>query len=886
MPHDTKLQQLCWNEGHHFYATISQSPKRVTHYDEGAELPSDVNTYFAVADYVSEAGGRTQANVETISAFWADIDTQISHAKATYQDKEQALAALVEFSSKVSLPAPSAIVDSGGGLQVYWALNEMLTPAQWTPIAKRLLALFQLHGLDVDPARTADCASIMRLPGTYNQNTTPPSLCEIIHLGDTVDLASIEAVLPPLLPAFDDSNFGVPRQPEVPGDAEQIASKCAVLAEIRDSKGDVEEPLWYAGLQLLKHCSNFEHYAHDWSSGHPEYSAPETDLRLQRLDGYGPTLCERFKALRPDACAGCPFAGKISSPIQLGRALDETPVAPPEPDKAEAVTIPQALEPYYHVGHQGIWTKGDEDATAMICFVPVYIESVNDSSGNGALAILLWRTPQGSWRRGEFPLALLASLTEFREWFYSHAITNFQEKPMVRYLRDYATAKITESDPTPICTRFGWKSDTEFFLGSKMFTKDSIEEVKVATSIPNVMLRSLTPVADDATTWTEASKVLSNPRYWRHAVATLVSLASPILHWAEVQGAVLSLAGESGTGKTVSSRFALSVWGNPDGLQLSPQGTMNSKGEVFRICRHLPVLVDDLGVSHAGVASELVYMAANGRAKESLDRNRVLRGQDEWQLALILTTNSPLMDLSDRFLGDAERRRIIELDVNEALTREDAMKLVNASKTGGAVAKAYISELLRRGRTEVRAMFNHYVDELLASHNIPDVQRFGIWMFAAACVAGHIASEIGLIEFDWPKVMSSAAETLTTQSANQETPVQRIEGLLQRYMNENSGKFTAKYPNRWVIDDIKGEIAGCIIMGRWAVAIPASKLNDYVVSHRIPTSSLKIWAAAQNIERLKTLLATKGGREYCYLVPMNEEQIKTMQQQYRGVEGA
>ena len=109
-----------------------------------------------------------------------------------------------------------------------------------------------------------------------------------------------------------------------PSYADRIADECLVMGRIRETRGQVDQPTWFHGLQLLNKCEDGEEKAHDWSKGDPRYRRPEVDGILARTKGHGPTLCAKFAELQPALCGACPHSGKIRSPIHLG--VEPSPV--------------------------------------------------------------------------------------------------------------------------------------------------------------------------------------------------------------------------------------------------------------------------------------------------------------------------------------------------------------------------------------------------------------------------------------------------------------------------------------------------------------------------------------------------------------------------------
>lgn len=852
----------------HFVATRGSDGRMRTRAANGEiRIVNDVDMYFAPANFKTSSDGRKQSNVASVRAFWLDIDCK----NDGYSSKEEALEALLSFCTTVA-PKPSAIVDSGGGIHVYWILDHAIEPTEWQHAAKRLRQACVEHGLRADHSRTTDYSSLMRIPGSVNQSVR--AVATVIFESDSVTLDEFTARMPPIRVPSSDAEFTVPFNTP-PGDAHQIADRCAAMGQIRELRGNVQEPLWYAGLQVIAHCANAEHIAIEWSNGHPEFSIEETLEKLARASHVGPTTCERFEALGAP-CGACPFHGKITSPIRLGREATPIPstsgAAVPQPQ----MSIPQSLSHKYTIGKEGVWYKGggDEDEASLVVWVPLVVDGIGQQNDGGAIAQVRWVTPQGTYRSGDLPLTTLADNRELTRWMLDRAITFFNKEKLSMYLRDYTTAFLNKQDPSPIVGRFGWHEDmTRFFLGDRLIGVDKTVKVRVAQHVPTKMINELSPVGD-AAKWASATAGLD--QYPSHAFALLASLASPVLHLCSVQGAVLSLAGESGFGKTVATKFATSVWGMPDALQVAPQATQNAKGEMFRLARHLPVLIDDVTQAQFQQMSELIYMAANGRAKERVNREGRIRGSDDWQLVALVTTNSPLHEMSHKLLGEAERKRVLELTIQDPMPREQLMAMITATQNHpGSVAEPYLRALESFGVDNVRTMFKSVVDRI-HSGGVPDTQRFGVWLAAAATVAGVIAQEAGIILFDPIKVVKHITSGMVTASDEELSPTEKTERLIAEYINKHIRNFTIKARNTWIDTDVYGPVAGTIKVDACVVAIPTSRLLDWFQQHRMPTVHLKRWMKSNGVNRYLELMARTGAREYCYQIPMDHEQIEAL----------
>ena len=68
---------------------------------------------------------RNQSNTTHVKAIWVDVDVK----DKAYLTLDDALDAVIAFVAAVGLPQPSALVASGGGLQIYWISDVALTVA-------------------------------------------------------------------------------------------------------------------------------------------------------------------------------------------------------------------------------------------------------------------------------------------------------------------------------------------------------------------------------------------------------------------------------------------------------------------------------------------------------------------------------------------------------------------------------------------------------------------------------------------------------------------------------------------------------------------------------------------------------------------------------------
>lgn len=122
------------------------------------KLTNDHDVYFGVAERRTSENGKLK-NCVLLRALFVDLDFKL------FTDEGEARTRLSAF----SIP-PSIIVHSGGGLHLYWLLDEPLDPQ--LPLTKDLLRRLAI-ALNGDMS-AAEGARVLRVPQTLNHKYDPP----------------------------------------------------------------------------------------------------------------------------------------------------------------------------------------------------------------------------------------------------------------------------------------------------------------------------------------------------------------------------------------------------------------------------------------------------------------------------------------------------------------------------------------------------------------------------------------------------------------------------------------------------------------------------------------------------------------------------------------
>jgi hypothetical protein len=352
------LKAILPEEGIHYLALFKEGYKFPVHKAytdletlayaiDGTAKSTQVSVYHACATY--QKAVIEIENWDRAKAFWVDIDCgQDKFDKGQgYLTKKDAVVAAYKFAGTVGWPKPM-IVDSGNGIHLYWPLTKDINSNAWRKVANVLKATLAHEGVIADPTRTADFASILRPVGSVNRKNgaaKPVTVKNEAILSDPKELATklneyavangvkLIKEAPKREYLANDLNSDLTahlhQYPEVPVDADLMASKCAQVAKMRDTKGDVSYDHWRFVIGLLTHCENGRTLAEEWSAerqatGHTNL---DWDVRYDTWNS-GPTICETFDGCNPSGCQGCPMKGKIKTPLVLGRGVDGIWAAP------------------------------------------------------------------------------------------------------------------------------------------------------------------------------------------------------------------------------------------------------------------------------------------------------------------------------------------------------------------------------------------------------------------------------------------------------------------------------------------------------------------------------------------------------------------------------
>lgn len=288
---------------------------------------------------------RSRDQAAKLKALFIDID--LKEGDKGYATSKELTAALGQFLRATSLPQPTMMVGSGGGLHIYWLLATPLGLAEWSELAFALNEAIKRHGLKCDSQCTVDAARILRIPGTLNFKYDPPKPVTLAgnHLDFDYANERIEtalapykvrvpysvsspgmSILPPKGPleGTSDLSAGIDVSSAQPVDLNALVLECGFINEAIATGGQsFTNPMWNLTTLIATFATGGRADAHRMADGHPDYTQAETDALFDRkteeklFRDIGWPTCSAIKASGCTHCDTCPLLVENKSPLNF-----------------------------------------------------------------------------------------------------------------------------------------------------------------------------------------------------------------------------------------------------------------------------------------------------------------------------------------------------------------------------------------------------------------------------------------------------------------------------------------------------------------------------------------------------------------------------------------
>lgn len=573
-------------------------------------------------------------------AIWIDIDVGPNDPKK-YPDHPTAWGEFTTLRKTLGLPPPSAVINTGGGLHVYWISDKDLLPHEWLPYAQGLKTLLLANNFLFDPTCTADAARLMRVPGTFNYKYDPPKPVELLPLPlriydfSRLDFLKQHAGQAPAKTAeahqlfAEGANmdsfkagplFKITGEPGLEAGIDKfgdslldplpIFQQCGFYKEALLNGGKNNgQPQWNLAVLGTTFMEDGNDIAHRISAAHAAYTADDTqalyDRKMaERTDrGIGYPSCAAIAGTGCKACATCPLFPKGKSPLNIRPA-------PPVTATVTGTVIPDDyyMPDGFELNDKGIICKRieqrDDDDNVETFQVPLFQSVLSDfwleKDGANSEALNFTTTvDKGHTVQAVVPLGEISGMGFLQMLGKKRVLIN--PNAHINYFREFymnVIGRLRALAAAHTAVPFGWYEEQGvrrgFVFGGKVMLDDGTER-PCGTTDPNIARQYAPSGTMDA--WMDAAKVITDRKRPGLNAIILTSFVSPLLELvgrSTVVYSTVSYGNDSGAGKTSAYAVGLSVWGHPVLTKGTKSQTANNVTTVMKTIRNLPFYWDEL----------------------------------------------------------------------------------------------------------------------------------------------------------------------------------------------------------------------------------------------------------------------------------------------------
>lgn len=383
-------------------------------------------------------------------------------------------------------------------------------------------------------------------------------------------------------------------------------------------------------------------------------------------------------------------------------------------------------------GEDGIWMVEEESGLKTnVCATPVMISKRLRNRDTGLERVEVSFKRDGAWQTvtiGRSELFTTRGIVKLAD--YGVTVNSENAKYLVRYLDALEKNNLDTIEKSDATEQTGWQSGGKFmpfFSDGMVF--DTQNAYIIAYLCKNGTLSG----------WIDT--VRKHRDRWRFRFLLASSFAAPLLSILKCRIFCVYNWGDSKGGKTAALKAALSVWGDPDNLLCTYNGTDNAIEAYCAVFNDLPVGIDERQISGANdkSLSSLIYKLCEGTGRKRLNKDSSLKQTKTWRNVFLTTGEEPI--ISDRTMTGVSSR-ILEIVGGPFENEGDAAEMHRLCGENCGWAGPAFLETLRS--EEARAQLRREYDDLIRELSAKDQKASAshIACIAAVCLADIRVSQL------------------------------------------------------------------------------------------------------------------------------------------------
>lgn len=278
---------------------------------------------------------RVKGKISTASevfGLWLDIDVDMKgHHNEQHNNYFTSFQQAIDFIKSLPIK-PTIIVNSGGGLHVYYKFEEIL---RFETIEERneinlIYKFFSEYiakeanklGKETDKS---NILKMMRVPFTHNlkDNENPkPVTIEYFEDANKLRYEEVKDFLKDSIESYERKLAQQSQQSryisDKTADGDLIYERCNWVRYKVDNQNECSYDEWNLLMMLCANLKDGYNKAHNWSKNYYKYNPLEVTRKYEEFveKGFKPFLCDKVKS--SSLCIECPLFNKEKSPISLG----------------------------------------------------------------------------------------------------------------------------------------------------------------------------------------------------------------------------------------------------------------------------------------------------------------------------------------------------------------------------------------------------------------------------------------------------------------------------------------------------------------------------------------------------------------------------------------
>ena len=238
---------------------------------------------------------------------------------------------------------------------------------------------------------------------------------------------------------------------------------------------------------------------------------------------------------------------------------------------------------------------------------------------------------------------------------------------MVKFMNNIFDLNVENIPVRDSVARLGWVDNNEHFIPYNSETYDFVLSVNDKNVDGAKQTYDAITTKGDYDIWFDCMKKMRTNIPTRLAFGA--SAISPLLTILGSPCFVTLLYGKTGTGKTLSCRCAMSMWGDPNVLSMRADSTTTSIVRKCLFFNNLPLFVDEFQLLKQDYVQEFLMSVTEGiqRTRATMDSSNNFTSSGSWKNCTLITGERQCVNDN---IGGGAVNRIIELRIDDMVADE------------------------------------------------------------------------------------------------------------------------------------------------------------------------------------------------------------------------